>query len=232
MTGTLVRPAPGRDLLARVLRRHRPAVPGLGLGVAARGDGSTVAVEGDYRLAGRMSPQRRVEFLLGRGALRRAMADARLPAADALPAVGGRPLLPPGVVGALAHSGGVAVALAGSAARFDTVGVDLEFSPLPVEAGHLVLMGEEREWLAAAPDPETAERWLLAAFCAKEAAFKAFAQLPGSRVERLRQVRLRPDGRAFVCRPEHGRDPAVRVCVHRIGVGVFAWTVVPRKGVV
>lgn len=232
MTGILLGPEPSTARLAQAVRAHRPPVAGLGIGLASRGDGTCAGDGGDYRLAGRMSPQRRAEFLLGRGALHRAMADARLPVTGAVPVLDGRPRLPPGVVGALAHSGGVAVALAGSAARFDAIGVDLELSALPARAAHLVLVAEEeREWLASAPDRQATERWLLAAFCAKEAAFKAFAQLPGGRVDRLRQVRLRPAGRAFVCWPEHDRDVAVPVTVRRVGAGTFAWTVVPRRGV-
>lgn len=227
MTSTLERD--DTDVLAAI-RAQRPAVAGLGLGVVSRGGGTAAATVDEYRLASRMTPRRRAEFLLGREALRRAMTDARLPAVPLVPVLEGRPRLPMGTVGALSHSGGVAVALAGSATRFAAVGVDLEMSTLPVEAAHLVLMDAEREWLALAPTRESGERALISAFCAKEAAFKAFAQLDRCRVDRLRQVRLAQRGRGFVCWPEHDRSAAVQVTVGRVGAGTFAWTVLSTRG--
>ena len=233
MTAVLERPPTAG--LAASLRALRPALAGVGLGVVTRC--GTASVE-DYRQASRMTPRRRAEFLLGREALREAMAEARLPAVGTVPVVEGRPRLPAGVVGALSHSGGIAVALAGPASRYAAVGVDLELDTLPLGSAHLVLLGAERDWLATAPSRPAGERALISAFCAKEAAFKAFAQLPAARVDRLRQVRLVQHGRGFRCGPEPAPAGTARVGVTRVGAerpgdpaGTFAWTVLPTRGV-
>lgn len=80
----------------------------------------------------------------------------------------GAPLWPAGVVGAISHAQGRAVALVGLAAHHAGLGVDLERIARRDSLAPLILGPAERAWL----DPDDALRVTLA-FSAKEALFKA-----------------------------------------------------------
>ena len=84
---------------------------------------------------------------------------------------GGEPLWPAGVVGAISHSGGLAVAVVGWASEYAGIGVDVEqrLPGLSLRAARLVCRAAEYDWAAADPGPM--RRTLL--FSAKEAIFKA-----------------------------------------------------------
>ena len=214
-------PATG-DLLG-ALREIRTTL-GLGVGLASRADRTlTECHPAEHRLAVRMTPQRRADFLGGRAAIRRALADARLPQPDQpiLPGRGGEPVLPDGIAASVSHSRGIAVALAAPASRFSSIGVDVEFTELPARAAHLVLTEPERTWLMAGCPPAERDRRLLDAFSAKESACKALAG--GT----LRQIHLLPFGDSFLAWPRHRREPRLRVWVRRLGAGVLTWTAVP-----
>ncbi|MFK4150151.1 hypothetical protein [Streptomyces sp. NPDC004065] len=119
----------------------------LALGLAAVTEpGLRPAGPGEERLCAGLPPVRARDFLAGRGALRRALGRAGQPtAAEILYRTDGvRPAMPPGGVGSLSHSGGVAVALAAPATHCTALGVDLERHPLPLSAARLVLHGDER----------------------------------------------------------------------------------------
>lgn len=226
--------------LPRNLRHFRPAVPGLGFGFASVHEGPPPAVhEAEMRLATGMPPARRAEFLVGRCAAHRALRDAALPAGAVL-RDGRRPSPPAGLVVSISHSRGVAVAVAAPAARFAALGVDLELSPLPVRAAHLVLRPAESVLLDG--ERGGAERRLLAAFSAKEAAYKAFsallhecgeqagdgdgaasAALPG-----LRAVHLRRHGDGFTARTPALPGTELDVTVSRLPEGVLSWAL-PRR---
>jgi len=206
-------------------RTTRSAHRELGHGVATRLD-----VDGHHddevRAAQRMTPRRAEHFLLGRAALRRALVDADLPVpAGPIPPVGGAAPRLPGVTASISHSGGIAVALAGSAQRFAAIGVDLEFAALPPAAAHLVLTEPERAWLAeAGPDLELR---LLTAFSAKESVLKALDIIAA--VPILRAIALIPSGNGFVAWPTGRPDLRLSVFAQPIGPGVLTWTRLPHR---
>ena len=104
-----------------------------------------------------------------RGDAARAVAIGRGP--------GGEPLWPDGVVGAISHSGDIAVAVVGWSDDYAGIGVDVEQrSPgMSLRAARLVCRPSEYEW--AAEDPGPMRRTLL--FSAKEAIFKALYPIEG-----------------------------------------------------
>ncbi|MEK8169964.1 gamma-glutamyl-gamma-aminobutyrate hydrolase family protein [Streptomyces sp. M19] len=221
---------PRRARTARSLLDLRPVVEERGprLGVATADDPDAVpAGPGEERLLRDMLPARRREFTAGgarpaarwsaracraRRSSSRAVGRACRPAVSARSPTAGhrrRPRRAPAV-------------LPGPGRRPGT-------APLPAEAAHLVLSADERIRLdAAAADAADAERLLLAAFSAKEAAFKAFSALlaPGRRPRRCwcrhpaRARRLSSPATA-PARPRTGRRGPPR------GRRVLTWTAVP-----
>jgi 4'-phosphopantetheinyl transferase N-terminal domain/4'-phosphopantetheinyl transferase superfamily len=211
--------------ILRQLRAVRAALGGLGYGIATRWDRDPAASHpAEYRLAVRMTPQRRSDFLVGRRALRRALADIGMPQTDAPIPIGNRnqPRLGADVTASVSHCRGIAVALARPADGACSVGVDLELGSLPLKAAHLVLTEPERAWLAEGPSAADREYRLLAAFSAKEAVYKALD--PILHAGTLRRIHLIPVGSGFVGWPASRRDLRLRVCIHPVGTGVLAWT--------
>lgn len=119
--------------------------------------------------------KRRVEFRAGRVLARRALAgfglgDRPIPAAPDR-----RPLWPDGIVGSIAHDDELAVAVVGSDRRWRGLGIDIEpATPLDADLHSLVLQPDERA-VSRAPvaTPKGTIDRAKAAFCAKEALFKA-----------------------------------------------------------
>jgi hypothetical protein len=163
----------------------------------------------------------------GRTAIRRAMADARVPVPDEPILTGddGEPVLPPGVAASIGQSRGVAVAVAAHAECFSSMGVDLELSGLPGDAVQPVLTTAEQAWLLDGYAGPERDRRLLSALCAKEAACKAMGreQVDGS----LLRIHLIPFASSFIAWPRDRRTLRLRVWVRRIGAGVLTWTAIP-----
>ncbi|MFB7470643.1 4'-phosphopantetheinyl transferase superfamily protein [Kitasatospora sp. NPDC056184] len=195
--------------------------------------------EEERRLAATLPARRRAEFLAGRAAAHRALAGAGLDDGPVL-FEGRRPRPPAAARVSISHSGGVAVALAGPADRYRTLGVDVELGGgPPLAAAHLVLGPAERAGggLLDTGAPDAAEQ-LVALFSAKEAAFKALGplvapdELPGLRAVVFTPEpgpRARPDGgrcaggSAWLAAPEARPDVRVRVTVRRLAAGVLSW---------
>jgi malonyl CoA-acyl carrier protein transacylase/4'-phosphopantetheinyl transferase EntD len=141
---------------------------------------------------------RRVEWLLGRACakdavrryLRKQYGLELCPAdVEILPDASGRPQArgvwssqvdqPPLV--SIAHSGGVAAAVAGSAAHAKGIGIDLEVDRrLERDAWDMVFTDQERDFLNGL-EAQAAEEWSLHLWCAKEATVKALGQGIGGR---------------------------------------------------
>jgi len=125
--------------------------------------------------------KRIVEFTLGRGCARAALAalDPGLADTPILRQNGRRPLWPAGVVGAITHHHGQAAAAVAREESYRGLGLDLEAVRPPSE-GLLkrTLRPEERRALEALPPAERALRALLI-FSAKESIFKALNPLGG-----------------------------------------------------
>ena len=128
---------------------------------------------------------RRVEFAAGRSAARAAMAGLNLPPRPIPMGEDRAPVWPAGVVGSISHCAGACLAVAGPAARWRGLGLDVE--PLQVlEAGL---------WPVILGPGETGDA--LRSFVAKEAAYKA--QYPVSRtLFDFHTLRLDWRGDAFV----------------------------------
>jgi enterobactin synthetase component D len=210
----------------RALASLRPELNarGLALGLARADDpaAGTLAGPRELELAAAMPVPRRRDFLAGRLAIRRALAAARLPQPEVL-RQGRRPLLPPGCAGSISHSGGLAVAVAGPRELVRALGCDLELRGLPVPSAHIVLDAAE---LARLHGAGGAERRLLAAFSAKEAAFKALSDLlpPDRAPAVLLDLGTSAVPGGLLAWPHRQPDRVLRVRVHPAGPGVFSWT--------
>jgi 4'-phosphopantetheinyl transferase EntD len=114
------------------------------------------------------------------------VARGRSAARDALAMLGYRPtaigrgpsrepLWPTGVVGAITHSGGIAMAVVAPADRYRGLGIDLEMRGARLSPGATRIIGSttERAWIDAAPDPQAAATRRILVFSSKEAIFKA-----------------------------------------------------------
>lgn len=181
--GSMFTGAPGtpdRDVLGlttqawvrRVLEFAMP--PGIAVGVCVisdpRHEASLWPEERVY--VRNANPPRCAEFAAGRAAAREAMALGGLAAQPIRVDEDGAPVWPAGVVGSLAHTGNVAVALVGSSSTFTAIGIDVE-TPCAVPrrlwadiftASEQVALGE----LAA----ERRDKAATLMFSAKEAFFK------------------------------------------------------------
>ncbi|GAA2500584.1 4'-phosphopantetheinyl transferase superfamily protein [Streptomyces gobitricini] len=199
------------------------AAAGLGLGVAAVSEpGPEAAGPAEAAAAASMPPKRRLEFLAGRRAARRALRAVGLECGE-IPRSGRLPVFPPGRVASISHSAGIAVAVARAPGRGLPLGCDLELRPLPRGAARLVLRADEEALLAAG-----AAAWSVTElFSAKEAAWKALVGPDGERragpMRSLRDLLARPDGDALRVCPRAEPAHAVRVRVVRVGAGVFSY---------
>jgi len=207
-------------MIERHLEALRPLQRGIGLGTATLADFEQLPLyPEEAHHTTNMSPGRRCDFWMGRSAARRALSDL---GADPGPVRADHrwPTFPPGTVGSVSHSGGVAVAIVGSAMRFRSLGVDLELRPLDATAARLVLGPGEFSWLAAG------ERTCAEAFSAKEAAFKALDPLLDGGAPPLRQIRLDPTEGGFEVRVATHPQVQSFVSIHHLSGGILAWIAV------
>ncbi|MFE0865395.1 enterobactin synthetase [Streptomyces rochei] len=231
------------------------AAAGLGLGIATvREPGPRPAGPAEAAAAASMPARRRLEFLAGRRAARRALRAVGLHCGE-IPRSGRLPVFPPGRAASISHSAGIAVAVARAAGPGLPLGCDLELRPLPRAAARLVLRADEEGLLVDRDEPfhagsrPTGAGWTVTElFSAKEAAWKALAGTgpalgpaclgeagegpQGLRHARptgsLRDLRVGPaeDG---LCVVRLRADPAraVRVRVVPVGTGVFGYVLGP-----
>jgi 4'-phosphopantetheinyl transferase EntD len=121
----------------------------------------------------RSSPNRRREFAAGRAAARAALGRLGVPSGPIGVAEHRMPRWPAGVVGSIAHGGGIAVAAVALARTIASVGVDVEPDE-GIEADVIASIATAGElgWLDRL-SREDRGRAARALFCAKEALFKA-----------------------------------------------------------
>lgn len=122
-------------------------------------------------LGSRATDTRRSDFAAGRAAARIALQRLGIPGTDVLKGSGGEPLWPPGVVGSIAHSAGLAMAMVARTTHAAAIGLDLERRRPVEEITDFVAFDGELAWLASKPD--LSEDRLIELFAAKEAVFKA-----------------------------------------------------------
>ena len=199
------------------LKALRPLLPGVGFGIATVADFEQLPLyPEEARHAQNMWPGRRCDFWMGRSAARRALMDLGV-AVGPVRADKRWPTFPPGTLGSVSHSGGIAVAIVGSAARFRSLGIDLELRPLPESAAKLVLGSGEIHWLTEG------KCTCAEAFSAKEAAFKALDPLLDGGAPPLRQILLAPTEGGFEVRlPTHPQVQSF-VSIHHLSGGILAW---------
>jgi enterobactin synthetase component D len=160
------------------VRRGLPARVGVGIRQSAEGDAVLALLPAeDLILSPRAVERRRRSFALGRAAARDALAELGIEPVAIGRGSGGEPEWPTGVVGAISHSGDLAVAVVGWQRDYAGLGVDLEqLSPgLSERASRMVCTPTELAWLERQPDGRL--RTML--FSAKEAVFKATFPIAG-----------------------------------------------------
>lgn len=155
------------------LRDLAGAAVGAPVGVAALAiDAADIALlaPAELALVATAGPVRRAEFATGRRALHGLLAELRIDAPGGDHPIGrgadGRPLLPAGVRGSLAHADGLVVAVVAGSPAVLGVGVDLERAGAlpPEDAGSVV--GPDDVTLGADP---------VVTLVVKEAAYKAWS---------------------------------------------------------
>ncbi|MFO1059858.1 MAG: 4'-phosphopantetheinyl transferase superfamily protein [Dongiaceae bacterium] len=146
--------------------------PGVACSEIRGGDPGAALLPEEAALLGRAVEKRVREFTEGRHCARMALRRLGLPAAPILRGEGREPLWPAGIVGSITHCEGYRAAAVARASAAATLGIDAEIhAPLPQGVARMVLVEEERDWLARAPEGICWDRVI---FSAKESVFKAW----------------------------------------------------------
>jgi 4'-phosphopantetheinyl transferase EntD len=118
--------------------------------------------------------KRRVEFFLGRLAAFRALQNLGVTPEPVLSGGRREPLWQEGIVGAISHKAGRAVAVVARKSTACGVGVDLEALEPPVrfDISRKVCTASEKDWVLEIPTEQDTRLKMI--FSAKEAGFKAF----------------------------------------------------------
>jgi 4'-phosphopantetheinyl transferase EntD len=122
-------------------------------------------------------PKRRIEFCIGRAAAHSALSKIDINNFPVLKGVHNEPLWPDGVVGAISHSGEIALAAVANKEKTAGIGIDIEMLDKTISEDIIQIICTIREaaWVNKGAD-QRLER-LIKIFSAKESAFKAFSQL-------------------------------------------------------
>ncbi|MEG8277160.1 4'-phosphopantetheinyl transferase family protein [Streptomyces sp. AHA2] len=204
-----------------------PVAAGLGLGAAAVWEACLEpAGPAEAAAAASMPDRRRLEFLAGRWAARRALGAVGVDCGE-IPRAGRLPVFPPGLAASISHSAGMAVAVARGPGGDVPLGCDLELRPLPRGAARLVLREDEEGLLAGGCGPVGAAWSVTELFSAKEAAWKALsarddAHEAGTAPRNLRDLRAEPMEGDLRVALRTAPARAVRVRVTRLEAGVFS----------
>ncbi len=154
-------------------------------------------VHADERaLAAGYGPEPAALFALGRTAAHRCLRHYGLESQPVLRGAGGEPIFPGGLKGSIAHTEGAGIAVTGPGGIIGGIGIDVERRGRQVnpDIARKVCRGPEAANLERAG--ENADELLLAFFCAKEAAYKAFFSYSGVRL-RFEDVELDPGPEGF-----------------------------------
>ena len=158
----------------QALHQQIASALGSGIGFALNG------VDGDLQLLwpveraviAKAIPRRQREFAAGRAAAREAMARIGW-AAQAVPSAPDRsPVWPKGLVGSIAHSNRVCVAMAGRSNQVHAIGIDVE-EDVAMHEDHWETICTPSELAVISTLPSTERgRWVTRIFCIKEAFYK------------------------------------------------------------
>ena len=154
------------------MRRGLPTAIGVGIRRGADAFQPALYPEEEAHLGPRATERRRFYFALGRAAARDALAELGVAPVAIGRGSAGEPVWPDGIVGAITHTGDLAVVMVGWRSAYGGLGVDLErLTPgLSARAARLVCTPAERAWVG---DGDHATRRGTMLFSAKEAVFKA-----------------------------------------------------------
>ncbi len=173
----------------------------------------------ENELAHSLGPLRGPHLLGGRLAAHAGIASLGMEPSSLAREPSGAVRWPDGVVGAIAHTHGLAVAIVGPAAHFHGVGIDVERDDRGLDGGtrRLLARVEEHAWLDAPPPLPASPLLLLAA--AKEVVFKAY--FPPTQVRlRFEDAIIEPTTRGFsarVLRPDLGVPTDLDIRVAPLG---------------
>lgn len=120
-----------------------------------------------------MVQSRRDELARGRAAAHACLRSLDLDHGPILSGTHREPIWPAEARGSIAHTAGIAVAIAAPASLTDGVGVDIEQIRTAPELRGQVLLPEERSWIDLLPARDR-HATIIAVFSAKESIFKAF----------------------------------------------------------
>jgi 4'-phosphopantetheinyl transferase EntD len=166
--------------------------------------------------------KRRREFAAVRACARRALADIGVEPVPILPGDAGQPQWPSGIVGSMTHCAGYRAAAVASTATVAAVGIDAEpHDPLPDGVLGAVSRPGERAHLADLRRAAPGVAWDRLLFCAKEATYKAWFPLTGTRLGfDQAEVTFDVAGRTFTSRL---LVPGPRVACTRVDTFTGRW---------
>lgn len=176
----------------------------------------------------RAVPKRRAEHVAGRQCACEAMRlclglpeQARPPAPERLP--DGGPAWPPGLTGSISHGAGWAVAVAGLAAQWEGLGIDVEAVMNPQAAWELApgfLSDAELRGVRSLPEGELQARHITLLFSLKESAIKLLLPAHGMPIDfsALEVPRLDSMGRqaTLLLRQSLGPDAPAGLCLRAL----------------
>lgn len=146
--------------------------------VEGTADGALDVLPEERAVVAHAVEKRQREFLQGRTCARRALRELGIDGWPLVPGARREPRWPPGVVGAITHTGGFVAAAAARRAPGHALGIDAEQRrPLPDGVASMVATGAERRWCAAQDDGVP---WETVLFSAKESVYKAWFPLTGA----------------------------------------------------
>lgn len=128
-------------------------------------------------MLGDVAPQRRRDFVAGRRCASRCMELLGHAPAPVLIGPQREPVWPPGLIGSITHTEGLAAAAVARVSSVRGIGIDAERNlPLPPRILELIATAAEREW-AARIDPSMISNPGCLLFCVKEATYKVWYPL-------------------------------------------------------
>jgi 4'-phosphopantetheinyl transferase EntD len=169
---------------------------------------ATGLLPAELAVVARAVEKRRREFAAGRRAARRAMSMLGLPVLPVGMAADRAPVWPSGVVGSIAHTGSICIAVVGRSSKLRSLGIDLEPDE-PLEPGlcREICTPAEQAMLATYSE-RNGGRLARLIFSVKECVYKA--QYPLTRAPmNFEDLEVVPDRGAPTCRAKFGRTVGI-----------------------
>jgi len=125
-------------------------------------------------LSSKAVPKRRIEFCIGRAAAHSALSEINIEKFSVLKGVYNEPLWPKDVVGAISHSGELALAAVAYKEEAAGIGIDIEMidKTIAEDIVKIICTPREADWVNRRKDRKLERLFMM--FSAKESIFKAF----------------------------------------------------------